>query len=662
MVKRKIIKYLIIGAMSIAALLLFLLATTELTSKPTFCANCHYMVPYVEGWKTSSHADVTCTKCHFPPGFKSKVKGKLTAASMVVNYMTGIYKKSKPWAEISDESCLRSGCHVERLLSGPVTFKEGILFDHKSHLNNLRRGKVLRCTSCHSQIVQGEHISVTETTCFLCHFKNQPGETPINNCDWCHDAPTLGEANGKRDHSFIIEHKINCRKCHGEMQVGDGVVPIERCSSCHAEVNHLEKYTDIDFMHLQHVTNHKVECQNCHLVIQHKSIARTTDIFPDCKTCHITTHKSQLDLFSGIGGIDVPDHPNPMFTGGLNCQACHVYHEINYNLDEFGHNVTANAESCESCHGKGYSKILDQWKLVMNKKLNLLDETLHTTEQEIENYRGSSATKSKSEELLHDAKYNFDLVKKAGIVHNVAYSDELISSAIAHAHMALDIIESEADIPDISIYSTLVPSECKNCHYGMEEITVEAFDIQFSHNIHIIDQKLPCSKCHSNIKEHGETIISKSDCLNCHHTQEIVSCEHCHSLQAAIYSGAVDFTDASEPDIMADEGVECRDCHEGGDSIIRKANIQSCQNCHDEEYGDILNEWQDESLQLINDIDAKLLRINHDALSPQHEQELLRINEALLMIKTDKSNGAHNIELITGTLKKFGVIIDEIPQ
>ncbi len=662
MVKRKIVKYSIFGAVSLIVLLLVLLATTELTSKPNFCSSCHYMESYVEGWKTSSHADVTCTKCHFPPGFKSKVKGKLTAASMVVNYMTGIYKKSKPWAEISDESCLRSGCHVERLLNGNVPFKEGIIFDHRSHLNNLRREKELRCTSCHSQIVQGEHISVTETTCFLCHFKNQPGETPINNCDWCHDAPTLSEAKGKRDHSFIVEHNIECQKCHGEMQVGDGAVPLERCSSCHAEVDHLERYDDIEFMHSQHVTDHKVECQNCHLVIQHKSIARSSDIFPDCKTCHITTHKSQLDLFSGIGGIDVPDHPNPMYTGGLNCQACHVYHEINYNLDEFGHNVKANAESCESCHGKGYGKILDQWKLVMNKKMVELDRILLTTEEEITNYQGLRTTQSKSREFLHDAKYNFNLVKKAGIVHNVAYSDELISSALEHIKQALDLIESEKDISDISIYSTLVPSECKNCHYGMEEITVGVFDIQFSHNIHIIEQELPCSQCHSNIKQHGETIITQGDCLNCHHTQEIVACEHCHTLQAAIYSGAVDFAQDTEPDIMADEDVECRECHEGGDSIIRKASAESCQNCHDEEYGDMLIEWQAETSQLLNEIETKLLNVNRDALTAQFDSELQHIDEAIFQIKSDKSGGAHNIELITETLNEFIVVINEIPQ
>ncbi len=649
MVRKKIVKYSLFATVVLAVLILVLYGSLEITSRPDFCSSCHYMEPYVEGWKTSSHADVTCTKCHFPPGFKSKIKGKMTAASMVVNYMTGIYKRSKPWAEISDESCLRSGCHVERLLDGQVEFKEGILFDHKPHLSNLRRGKKLRCTSCHSQIVQGEHISVTESTCFLCHFKNQPMEARIDNCNWCHGAPELDGSDGKQDHSFVLEHEIDCRKCHGEMQVGDGAVPIERCSQCHAEIDHIEKYQDVDFIHTLHVTDSKVECQVCHSIIQHKSVAKSSDIFPECQTCHIATHQAQLDLFSGIGGRQVPDHPNPMFTGGLNCEACHVYHELNYSLNEFGHDVGADAESCESCHGKGYGKILDQWKLVMDKKTNLLEEIMGNTKVEIDNFHGDEKIKTESKNLLSDAIYNFNLVKKAKIVHNVAYSDELISSAMHNVRQALDIIDSDRELPDISIYSTLVPSECKNCHYGMEEISVVAFGIQFSHDIHIIDQKLPCSKCHSNIKEHGETIISKNDCLSCHHTQEAVTCEQCHGLQASIYSGEIEFA-RDEADIMYEAEITCQDCHHDDESEVVRNNVEACEACHDEDYAEILAGWQEDTQNLLDQVGEKL---NRPRSAGNAELNIGHIRQVFEKIQADNSRGAHNIEAITRILEEM---------
>jgi len=657
---KKAVKYTIISTALILTVSLVFYGLLETTSTPAFCSTCHYMEPYVEAWETSSHSDVTCTDCHFPPGIKSKIHGKFTAMSMVVNYFTGVYKKSKPWAEISDASCLRSGCHTERLLQGKVIFKEGIIFDHKPHLTGLRRDKKLRCTSCHSQIVQGEHISVTETTCFLCHFKNQPDETPLNDCTWCHDV-LEGYKNGAviHDHTYIEAQHIDCKKCHGNMQVGDGAVPKERCSSCHAEIGHLEKFGDIDFMHLQHVTNHKVECENCHSVIQHKSIAHTNEIFPECQTCHSNTHKAQLSLFKGSGGRDVPAHPNPMFVSGLNCRACHVYHGVGEEEGLLGVSEVSNRQVCEDCHGRGYGKLLDNWNLVMGHKLDQIDQIIQSADNEVNVYSGIEENKNKALKLVADAAYNFKLVKKANIVHNVAYSDELIAASYNKIKEAMVSINSDIKLPDLSIYSRQVPSECKNCHYGQENLTVSAFNIDFSHNIHIVNQNLPCAKCHSNIHEHGETIITKSECLTCHHTQESVSCEKCHSLQSSFYSGNISFIPESSEDIMYTEGVECGDCHTGEDSQVKKATPEACFSCHDEEYGEILMSWKSETAQRLQLLDGKILQVKKQNLTEKNQEIVLNMELNLDLIKEDKSLGVHNFELINEILKNYENLLND---
>ena len=141
----------------------------EYAAQPSFCTNCHNMQPYYDSWTTSTHQDVPCIKCHYAPGIKAEAMGKMQAANQVVKYVTGTYG-TKPWAEIEDAACLRSGCHSTRKLEGELTFL-GVRFDHRHHLTALRRGKQLRCTSCHSQIVQGDHVAVTKSTCFLCHFQ-----------------------------------------------------------------------------------------------------------------------------------------------------------------------------------------------------------------------------------------------------------------------------------------------------------------------------------------------------------------------------------------------------------------------------------------------------------------------------------------------------------
>ncbi|MFW6161110.1 MAG: NapC/NirT family cytochrome c, partial [Acidobacteriota bacterium] len=152
----------LIFIIALSVFFILFLASVEYTSKSKFCSTCHYMKPFYQSWQTSSHNHIECSTCHYPPGLKSKLRAKVEGLLQVGRYWTKLYLKSKPWAEIPDESCLREGCHDKRLLEGETSYNK-IVFDHTIHLTDLQRGKLLRCTSCHSQIVQGEHITVTQS-------------------------------------------------------------------------------------------------------------------------------------------------------------------------------------------------------------------------------------------------------------------------------------------------------------------------------------------------------------------------------------------------------------------------------------------------------------------------------------------------------------------
>ena len=159
------------AAALLGAMLLFTALLTAgagwYTSRPEFCSSCHIMEPYYVSWQESTHKDVSCIECHFAPGLAEKVRGKMLGLVQLAKYVTRS-EGPRPAAEIPDASCLRSGCHETRTLAGHVDF-HGMPFDHKPHLENLRRGKKLRCTSCHSQIVQGSHMTVTTSTCLGFH-------------------------------------------------------------------------------------------------------------------------------------------------------------------------------------------------------------------------------------------------------------------------------------------------------------------------------------------------------------------------------------------------------------------------------------------------------------------------------------------------------------
>ena len=129
------------------------------------------METFYQSWRTSAHNKVDCVECHFEPGISGTVRGKLNGLVQIVNYLSLSYKKRKPWADIPDNTCSREGCHERQAFQDTTYDFKGIAFNHKHHLQELRRGKTLKCISCHSQIVQGTHIEITPQTCYNCHFK-----------------------------------------------------------------------------------------------------------------------------------------------------------------------------------------------------------------------------------------------------------------------------------------------------------------------------------------------------------------------------------------------------------------------------------------------------------------------------------------------------------
>ena len=114
-------------------------------------------------------------------GDSQEVRGAVDGGALLHRHLL-----HHPWAEVDDKSCLRSGCHTKRVLLGKEVYK-GILFDHQPHLTELRRGKHLRCTSCHSQIVQGSHITVTADHLLSLPLQGHAPQQGTARCTLCHD-------------------------------------------------------------------------------------------------------------------------------------------------------------------------------------------------------------------------------------------------------------------------------------------------------------------------------------------------------------------------------------------------------------------------------------------------------------------------------------------
>ena len=106
-------------------------------------------------------------------------------------------------------------------------------------------------------------MAVTTSTCFLCHFKDEPFNEGLGACTRCHQIPDKKFDLGGGvmfTHDLAYEKGVDCANCHGDVIRGKGEVPRERCLVCHNREDDLKRIDDHEFMHQNHVTEHKIDC------------------------------------------------------------------------------------------------------------------------------------------------------------------------------------------------------------------------------------------------------------------------------------------------------------------------------------------------------------------------------------------------------------------
>ncbi|MGD2062376.1 MAG: hypothetical protein PVF51_02200 [Nitrospirota bacterium] len=237
---------------------------------PENCKACHYIVPYYEKWATSTHNTVPCLKCH------DYTPERALAAQFM--FLSGA-QNPRPLTNVPDKNCLQAGCHDRRLIESEEIYTErGIHFDHKTHFTEMKRGIQLHCRSCHSDIVQGSHITVSMNVCFLCHFKGVPHDQAVTGCPSCHGAPagTIAVDGGTFSHEQALAAGHECQECHVEVSKGDGVTPRDKCFLCH--VDRVEKYSEVALIHDKHVAEKQIDCLWCHTRIEHGKIRMATPL------------------------------------------------------------------------------------------------------------------------------------------------------------------------------------------------------------------------------------------------------------------------------------------------------------------------------------------------------------------------------------------------
>jgi hypothetical protein len=535
-----------------------------------FCGRCHNMTVYVASWKASKHKDIACIECHYKPGFVNHVKGKWRDGQLSLAYFITGKRPTKPHAEIDDESCTQ--CHKKEDLKKAIVFKN-VIFNHQNHLERMKREKQLRCTTCHSQIVQGAHITVTEVECFICHFyKTREQKAYITGCTSCHFEPKGDisiSASFTFNHKRYIARGIKCESCHANVVSGDGHIMENACLKCHNRREIVEAKFTPEFMHRNHVTDHKVECFECHAGIKHKIVPLhyTGEETSVCSECHkATIHAAKVSLYVGKGARSVEETPKRMAIVNMDCSVCH----------EPGQDKARMEKKCAYCHGNLTDGMVDRWKKILKDKADEIQKAILETRAV---QAGGQVTKE-VKTALDGAAHNYNLLRRGNGVHNIIYSVKIADATRNRLREVTAASRRE------TVKSAPFKLSCTyTCHGNIIDRKIPFGEVQFVHEMHI-EGEGSCLKCHSPYSNHGQKFLK--GCSECHHGEGMgkVTCKDCHRPEETLIRAKGSMHSS----------IACTDCHDnikqGKKERESIATVrENCVRCHDKGYAATADGW-----------------------------------------------------------------------
>jgi nitrate/TMAO reductase-like tetraheme cytochrome c subunit len=422
----------------------------EITGHPKFCASCHNMEEYYMSWEHSSHKDVACVKCHTEPGVSGTIAAKAQGMVQLVQYIAGSYG-TRPHGEISNASCQQGSCHGEVVNDGTVIMLyDKIKFRHDKHLSEHPKGKSLNCVSCHGQTVQGQHISVSKTTCLTCHFYNRGDkQVAAGDCETCHNIP-------EEEVTFVDEpfsHKdflagdgdVTCIHCHSQVTQGSGTVSRVRCMACHlkesGEVENQEEF------HLIHVSAGHFDCLTCHDEIKHGESPMAMQLLTssNCTTCHGgKRHSIQEAIYAGIAVAELETKPDMMYEAGVACDGCHDDSQITQIGGLTLTSRISGAKQCIDCHGnEDYAEELASRQEATKEMLNELGPALAELEKTLQSSQAPAEKLAEAKKLAGSARTKLDIVLKDGSsgAHNANYVMEILDKVLEEIEASQSLIE-----------------------------------------------------------------------------------------------------------------------------------------------------------------------------------------------------------------------------
>ena len=121
-------------------------------------------------------------------------------------------------------------------------------------------------------------MKVSMNVCFVCHLNAGDTTTDNRSCTLCHKKPKryVNYRGTVMNHLEPLQRGYLCIDCHISVKIGECNVLREKCYFCH--INRTEQYSEVAFVHQQHVARKQIDCFFCHEFVQHGNIKMEKDI------------------------------------------------------------------------------------------------------------------------------------------------------------------------------------------------------------------------------------------------------------------------------------------------------------------------------------------------------------------------------------------------
>ncbi len=205
---------------------------------------------------------------------------------------------------------------------------------------------------------------------------------------------------------------------------------------------------------------------------------------------------------------------------------------------------------------------------------------------------------------------------------------------------------------------------------GLADIMEETFvgGTHFDHSLHIEEFELSCRDCHFGVVHNPATSTDRMNfCLTCHaemsdDAPQTNDCNICHAAQLAMNQGAGVKGVEEIPSLMYGEAADmtCTDCHTGVTKGIYRPSASTCTSCHDEDYKEVLTEWETTTKKRIEILKGLQVQVETALLeadsAKRNTAEVWTLYQNglrnLKFVRNDGTNGAHNSEYAKAILNQ----------